>query len=234
VATMDDDLQQPPEELPKLLEALLSHPDWDAVVGSWPRDEGLWRNLGSWVHAAIHRMAHKTSIAYRHTTFRVLRRPVVEALIAHETRAPLVGQLLRQTTHRIGSVPVEHRQRVHGTSSFRMSAGMRTVLTNMLQGTTLPLRALSVMGTAAAVMSVMIAGVYLLRWIAAANPPPGWTSTFLAILFFGGATLLGVGLLGEYLALVLHEVRRPPRWTIRATMGEGALDDTSLQSPDRG
>jgi polyisoprenyl-phosphate glycosyltransferase len=223
VATMDDDLQQPPEELPKLLAALLDHPEWDVVVGSWPRDEGLLRNLGSWVHALVHRLAHRTSTSYRHTTFRVLRRPVVESLLDNETRAPLVGQLLRQTTHRIGTVPVEHRRRAHGRSSFRMRTGVRTVATNLFQGTTLPLRALSVLGFAASVLSLLLAAVFLLRWAGGANPPPGWTSSFLAILFFGGATLLGVGLLGEYLSLVLEEVRRPPRWRIRGQVGDRRL-----------
>ena len=55
----------------------------------------------------------------------------------------------------------------------------------------------------------------LARWSAGYSTPPGWASSFLAIIFFGGATLFGIGILGEYIHLLLREVRRPPRWSIR-------------------
>lgn len=221
VATMDDDLQQPPSELPKLLDAIAQHDEWDAVVGQWSRDAGTLRNLGSRVHALVHRLAHRTPTTYRHTTFRVLRRPVVDALVAHETRTPLVGALLRGVTHRIGTVEVEHRARPYGSSSFRLSAGVARVVTNLLQGSTAPLRALSLLGTGSALLAVVLAVVFLARWAAGAQTPAGWMSSFLAVLFFGGAALLGVGLLGEYTSLVLREVRRPPRWRVRSRLGGG-------------
>lgn len=222
VVTMDDDLQQPPAELPKLLDALDAHAEWDAVVGQWPRDGGFLRDAGSWVHALVHRLAHRTPTSFRHTTFRALRRPAVDALLAHETRTPLVGALLRQVTRRIGTVEVEHRQRPYGTSSFRVGAGVSRVLTNMLQGSTAPLRALSMLGIGCSLLALLLAAVFLTRWMLGAQTPPGWMSSFLAVVFFGGATLFGVGLLGEYTSLVLREVRRPPRWNVR-----GRLDGRS-------
>lgn len=232
VATMDDDLQQPPEELPKLLDALDAHEEWDAVVGQWSRDAGLMRDLGSWVHALVHRLAHRTPTSYRHTTFRVLRRPVVDALLAHETRTPLIGALLRQITHRIGVVEVDHRERPFGTSSFRLSAGVSRVVTNLLQGSTAPLRALSLLGVGSSLLALVLAAVFLMRLVLGAQTPPGWMSSFLAVLFFGGATLFGVGLLGEYTSLVLREVRRPPRWNVRERLGR--RDTGAHQASDHG
>lgn len=226
VATMDDDLQQPPEELPTLLDALETHPDWDAVVGSWKRDEGLLRNFGSWVHAAADRLAYGTPREWRHTTFRVMRRPVIDALVANETRTPVVTPLLRQVASRVHNVEVEHHDRPHGSSGFRMIHGVRTVAGNFLSASTLPLRALWVFGVLSSVVAFLVGLVYLVGWaLGRLSPPPGFLSTFLIVTFFGGATLFGMGLLGEYMALIMREVRRPPRWAIRQIIGGESTKD---------
>ena len=219
VATMDDDLQHPPEELPKLLDALAAHPDWDAVVGSWARDEAGWRNVGSWVHQYLDRIAHGTPKNFRHSGFRLMKRPAVRAIVEHETRAPVVGPLLKQTSSRVYNVEVSHDDREFGSSGFRVGEGVRRVLTNFLHGTALPLRIVSRFGMLCAVFSVLLGGFFLARWILGYETPPGWASTFLATVFFGGATLFGVGILGEYTHLVLLEARRPPRWNIRGEIG---------------
>ncbi len=219
VATMDDDLQQPPEELPKLLDALASNPRLDAVVGSWPRDEGLFRDLGSWVNEGVDRLAHRTPKGFRHSAYRVMRRRVVEALLEHETRAPVVWSLLGQTSGRIANVEVAHAPRLYGQSGFRFLHGVKLVLTNFFQVSTLPLRALSAFGMACSALAFLLAIAFVVRYVSGVQTPPGWASSFLAVVFFGGATLFGLGLIGEYLSLVLKEVKRPPRWSVRATVG---------------
>lgn len=219
VATMDDDLQHPPEELPRLVDALLEHPDWDAVVGSWPRDEGLVRDLGSWLNEMVDRLAHGTSPGFRHTAFRVLRRPVVDALLDHETRTPVLWSLLMKTSYRIENVSVRHDDRPYGSSNFRFREGARTVLTSFFQGSTLPLRFLSILGFSCSALAAVTGFVYVLRALFGVDTPPGWASSFLAVVFFGGATLFGVGLIGEYIRLVMVEVKRPPRWMIRRELG---------------
>lgn len=215
VATMDDDLQHPPEELPKLLDALDEHPDWDAVVGRWSRDESAWRNFGSWVHQLFDRIAHGTSKDFRHSGFRVMRGSSARALVEHQTRTPAVGPLLNQVAQRVYNVDVEHHQRPYGRSGFRTGEGVHRVLSNFLHGTALPLRLLSRFGLLCSLLAAALGVYFLARWWLGYQTPPGWASTFLAIVFFGGATLFGVGILGEYTHLVLREVRQPPRWSIR-------------------
>ncbi|MDP8931470.1 MAG: glycosyltransferase family 2 protein [Actinomycetota bacterium] len=219
VATMDDDLQHPPEELPKLLDALAQHPDWDAVVGAWPRDEGLLRDIGSWINETVDRLAHKTPKGFRHTAYRVMRRQVVDALLEHQTRTPVVWSLLGQVTSRVHNVEVAHRARPYGRSGFRVVHGVKLVLTSFFQASTLPLRALSAFGVLCSLLAFLIGLVLLVRYLAGVHTPQGWASSFLAIVFFGGATLFGLGLIGEYLSLVIAEVKRPPRWNVRTTIG---------------
>jgi hypothetical protein len=76
------------------------------------------------------------------------------------------------------------------------------------------------------VLSLMF-GLYLLIRAALGQPgPQGWMSTFVAVLFFGGSILFGIGVLGQYIATIIAEVRRPPRFSVRRAMPEG----TSVRS----
>lgn len=228
VATMDDDLQQPPEQLPVLLNALLEQPTWDAVVGTWPRDDRWFRNLGSLVHRAVDRLVYRTPRDFRHTSFRVLRRPVVDAMLQHGTVTPVLGPLLRQVTSRVHNVEVDHHDRPYGTSNFRVGQAARTVLNNLLQASSLPLRLLSQFGLVVAAIAILLGLALIARVLAGSPGPPGWTSTALLTTFFGGATLFGLGLLGEYIHLIVDEVRRPPRWAIRQRLGRADQSDDTL------
>ena len=215
VATLDDDLQHPPEELAKLLDALDEHPDWDVVVGAWERDEGWFRDLGSWVFQLADRVAHGTPKGFRHSGFRVMRRPAARALIEHETRMPSIGPLLKQIARNVHNVPVEHHERPYGRSGFQIGEGVYRVISHFLHGTALPLRLLSRFGLLCAGLAVALGLYFFSRWLLGYQTLMGWASSFLAIVFFGGSALFGIGILGEYTHLLIREVRRPPRWNIR-------------------
>lgn len=216
VVTMDDDLQHPPEELAKLLDALEEHPEWDVVIGAWPRDQGLFRNFGSKVYATLDRIAYGTPKDFRYSGFRAIRRPVVDALLAHQTRYPVVGPLLRQCSDRVFNVEVDHHDREFGHSGFRVGYAIRTVLANFFHGSTLPLRLLSRFGLLCSAAALLFALYLVGRWYFGGPTLLGWTSGLLAIVFFGGATLFGLGILGEYMRLMMLEVRKPPRFNIRS------------------
>ncbi len=219
VVTMDDDLQHPPEEIPVLLNALHDHPGWDAVVGSWDRDHGVLRSLGSTVHARLDQLAYGTPKGFRLTAFRALRRPVVDALVQHETRTPAVNPLILSSAQQVHNVAVEHRERPRGSSTFTLRGGMSHTMQNFLQGSTLPLRLLSQFGLIALLGAVLIGLYQLVRWVFGADTPAGWMSSFIATLFFGGAILVGIGLLGEYISLLMKNATMPPRWSVRRTVG---------------
>jgi polyisoprenyl-phosphate glycosyltransferase len=215
VVTMDDDGQHDPASVGDLLAVLEDAPDLDAVVGSWPRDQGALRGIGTRVHGAVNAIAYESPKGFRHTAFRAIRRPVVDAMVRRGTTTPVISSLLWHTTRRIANVEVVHRDRSHGVSNFRFLDSTRTVVRNLLQASTLPLRLLSTFGIAAALLAFAVSLVYLGRWLAGAQPPAGWTSTFLLSAFFGGATLFGIGLVGEYVGLALQEVRGRQGWEIR-------------------
>jgi polyisoprenyl-phosphate glycosyltransferase len=134
VATMDDDLQHPPEALGALLGALSSDPSLDAVVGAWSVDGRPARQVATRLKDLALRLALGAPGGTQHTALRLLRRPLVDAMLL--TRAPGAGptQLLWQQTRAIATVTVPHHPRTSGRSGYRGLTAARLLLQ-------LPLRA---------------------------------------------------------------------------------------------
>lgn len=218
VVTMDDDLQHIPEEIPKLLDALEQNPEWDVVIGSWPRgNDGGFRSVGSRLFEWLQNVAHPSGGHLRHTGFRALRRPVADAMAGHGTRHPVMTSLILEVAGSVHNLEVEHRARPHGSSNFQLAGAIRLTLDAFVQSSALPLYWISAVGFGVAFVAAIVGAVYVTRSLLGAETPPGWTSTFLAVLFFGGAILATLGLVGRYIAVIMTEVRRPPRWVVRDT-----------------
>jgi polyisoprenyl-phosphate glycosyltransferase len=222
VATMDDDLEHRPDQLERLLDELEIRPDLDAVVATWPVERSLSRDLGTRIHALADRIAWGTPKGFRHTAFRVMRRPVCDAIVDHRTRTPIVGPILTQVSGRVENVEVEHGTRAHGTSGFTVREGARRVVRNFTAGSTAPLKLISALGLLLAFAAFTLGGLLLLRWAFGAESPSGWLSVMLATVFVGGTNLLAFGILGSYIDVIVREVRRPPRWAVRGTTQHAA------------
>jgi len=216
VATIDDDLQHMPEDLGNLLDALEEHPDWDAAIGTWDRDQSSpVKRFGSWIHAVTDRYSHGTPKGFRHTSFRLMRRPLADALVEHETRTPVLGPLITQMSNHVYNVPVRHVPRPYGSSTITVRESVNRVVDNIVHGTTLPLRLLARLGLVAAGGSILVSAYLVARFALGSHAPEGWTSVFLATMFFGGACLLGIATIGRYLSVIVEETRGRPKWTVR-------------------
>jgi glycosyltransferase involved in cell wall biosynthesis len=233
VATMDDDLQQWPEEIGKLLDALDAHPEWDAAVGTWERDQAhVVKRVGSWAHAFVDRHVQGTPAGFRHTSFRVMRRPLVDALVEHDTRTPVLGPLIRQLSSRVHNVEVKHSPRPYGRSTITLRESMNRVITNIIHGSTLPLRLLARLGLTAAAFSVVLGTYFFARWLAGIQTPTGWASVMLATVFFGGMSLVGIATIGRYLSVIVEETRGRPKWAVRSVMDSGRITEVSAPVVD--
>ena len=215
LVTMDDDLQHPPEEIPRLVSALEEHPDWDVAMGSWPRDEGWLRNLGSRIFGALQNRALPEGSHLQHTAFRALRRPVADAIVDHGTRNPVMTSLIIEVASSVHNVEIAHNRRLHGSSNFSLGRSVATTLDNFLAASTLPLRWISYFGFLSAAVAAFLGAFYVIRAAIGVQTPPGWASSFLSTAFFGGSILGSIGLIGRYLELILREVRQAPRWVVK-------------------
>ncbi len=220
VITMDDDLQHDPKDIPRLVQALQSNPEIDCVIGSFAKKRHSWlRNLGSRAMAILNQYAYGKPVNLQLTTFRALRRPVVDAICSHGTINPIIAPMLLRSTRRIMNVPVTHHERPYGKSNYRTFSLIRTFSGHFLYSSTLPLKIVSTLGIASVVGSAFGGALYLYRYLLGNHPPPGYTSIVLLILFFGGMTLFSIGVLGEYIAKVIEEVARAPRYVVRQVKG---------------
>lgn len=216
IVTMDDDLQHPPEEIPKLLAALEDAPEWDVVIGSWERgNDGRFRHFGSRVFERAQNLAVNRGTHLRQTGFRAFRQKVGQAMVQHETRHPVLPSLILEVADGVHNVEVRHEQRAFGDSNFSFRSAVKLTVDNFVQSSALPLLWISGFGFFVAFLAGVLGLVYVIRAFAGADTPEGWASVFLAVMFLGGSILASIGLLGRYVAVIMTEVRRPPRWFVR-------------------
>ncbi len=221
VLTMDDDFQHPPEELPKLIEALAARPDLLCVMGDYKvRGQGPLRRLGSALFSRILDRAYGKPAGVRTTSFRIMRRPLVDSILAFRTARPQLGPLIVSLTRQVANVPVEHQQRPAGRSNYNLFSLLSNTLDSVVYASTVPLRFLSTFGVLCAGAALLAGLGYFIRWATGGIGVAGWITQILLIIFFGGVTLLGLGVLGEYVARIIGEVTGPERYRIARTCGE--------------
>jgi glycosyltransferase involved in cell wall biosynthesis len=203
VVTMDDDLQHPPEEIPKLLAALEGN---DVVVGvPINREHGALQNLGSALMRLIVRTVFHPPAGFSASAFRLMKREVADQVAMSGTAYPYISGMILRLTNRVTGVPVEHHPRVHGRSTYTFWTLAKLASNLIVNFTTLPLRVLAVVGLAVSVVSFAFLLYVIGAKLFAANFQAGWPSLIVVISFFGGLNLLALAVVLEYLVRLLNE-----------------------------
>ncbi|MGA1825569.1 MAG: glycosyltransferase family 2 protein [bacterium] len=216
VITMDDDLQHPPEEIPKLLEAIRNNDEIDAVFASYESKQHSWfRNLGANVINAITSYVFIKNKGLKLTSFRIMRRPIVKELENARYHNPRIGQLILRITHRITNVQVKHHPRKLGRSSYSFHRLVSDSLDNILSNSSLPLQIVSYIGFSSSLLSILLSLYYLYKYLFIGISVPGWTTTILLLLFFFGILFFSLGIVGEYLIRILREVQGSRKSVVR-------------------
>ena len=233
IVTTDDDLQQPPRELPKLIQMLLDNDATDCVIASFGnKKHNLLRNLGTGIMDLLFRVIYKKPRGIRSTSMRAMRRPLVTAISEYSTINPNINALIFQTTNRIKSVSVEHQERVAGKSGYGILRLLTLLIDNVVSVSTLPLKCISMVGFLAAFASFILGVFYVLQYFFTENiaADTGFMTQVLLIIFFGGTTLFAIGLLGEYIIRILEEVRGRPRFVIRQATNVESQNDSAAEA----
>lgn len=227
--TIDDDLQHPPEEIPKLLDVLDS--GYDVVYGTPQKEQhGFVRDLASRITKLALQSAMGAETAASVSAFRAMRTRVRDAFA--EFRGPFVSLdvLLTWDTDRFASVQVRHEPREAGTSNytFRMLVSHAV---NMLTGfSAIPLQIASIMGFLVALFGLVILGYVLYMFFVHGHVVPGFTFLSSIIAIFSGVQLFSIGVIGEYLARMHFRLMDKPAYVVgEATVGEPAVAPASQQ-----
>lgn len=209
IITMDDDLQHPPEELPKLLEALRD--DVEVVYGP-PLAErhGCWRDLASIITKLALQGAMGAETARNVSALRVFRTRLRDAFANYQSSFVSIDVLLTWGTRRFTAVRVRHDPRTIGRSNYTFRK-LTTHALNMMTGfSTLPLQVASFIGFALTLFGFGVL-LYVAGRLLVEESVPGFPFLASIIAIFSGAQLFSLGIIGEYLARVHFRLMdRPP------------------------
>jgi polyisoprenyl-phosphate glycosyltransferase len=205
VITMDDDLQNPPDQvLPLIDEAMRGH---DAVFGRFERKQAAsYRRLGSLAISLINRRIFGQPADLAVSNFRILRRDVVDRICHSQTAYPYItGQALLYSANR-SDVSVRHEPRRIGKSHYTMARIIRLVFTILFSYSSFPLRIAAFGGFVISLVSFVIGGVYLVLGLVGETRVPGWTTIVVLLAIFNGFTIALLSMLGEYVVRTLNAV----------------------------
>lgn len=218
VITMDDDLQHPPEELPKLVAAMHDHSTMDCIMGRYEcKRHGILRNAGSRLVAGIMFKLYDKPADVVTTSFRIMRRDFAQTLLLYRVAHPQLGPLIVRLSRKVMNVSVEHHPRPHGRSGYALGKMMRETWQSIINASVAPLRFVSLTGAGVAALGFLYGAALVFRRAFGGITVPGYTSIIVTIAFFSGLILVSIGVLGEYLGRIIQELTGMPKYTVRET-----------------
>ncbi len=228
IITLDDDLQNPPEEIPKLLAALSAGAD---VVYGTPLQEqhGFWRDMASRITKVALSGGMGAETARKVSAFRAFRSGVRDAFSNYPGPFVSIDVLLTWGTNRFVSVPVHHDARQDGESNYTMRRLIVHALNMMTGFSVVPLQIASLVGFAFTFVGILVLAFVLGRYLLEGTSVPGFPFLASIVAIFSGAQLFALGIIGEYLARMHFRSMEQPAYTVRSTTsrapsGPGAED----------
>jgi undecaprenyl-phosphate 4-deoxy-4-formamido-L-arabinose transferase len=216
VVTLDADLQNPPEEIPRLLQAIDAGND---VVGGWraERQDQAYRRLASRLHNRITSLIVGVPMHDYGCMLRAYRRHIIDTVIQCDEKAAFIPALANSFAKRVAEIEVAHDERAGGQSKYNLLRLAQLSL-NLITGfSLLPIQVLSMTGVAIALLDMAFAVALLGHRLIYGPQQEGAMWTLFAVLFFFvGLLFLAIGLIGEYVGRIYLEVRRRPTYLVRA------------------
>jgi undecaprenyl-phosphate 4-deoxy-4-formamido-L-arabinose transferase len=219
VVTMDDDLQNPPEEIGKLLAKL--DEGFDMVYGKPQKEQhGIWRDLASQVTKIALQGAMGAETARNVSAFRAFRTPIRAAFANYQGPFPSIDVLLTWGTTRFSAVEVRHNPRRFGVSNYTFRKLVIHALNMMTGFSVLPLQVASLVGFIFTMFGFLVFIYVIGRYLIQGGVVPGFAFLASIIAIFSGAQLFALGIMGEYLARMHFRLMERPSYVVRS--------DTSL------
>jgi undecaprenyl-phosphate 4-deoxy-4-formamido-L-arabinose transferase len=225
VITMDDDLQNPPEEVVKLYDhARLG--GWDVVYTRYAvKQHAGWRNLGSrFANRVADRLLDKPKGLYL-SSFRCMSAMVVQAVTRYSGPYPYVDGLIMQVTQRIDSIEVRHLPRLEGRSNYTVVRLVRLWLNLATSFSLAPLRLAIFAGLGLSVLGAIGAVATIGEALFVHKTPSGYASTMTVLLLVSGVQSMILGVLGEYVGRTFLSANGKPQGTIRSIQRNAAGQD---------
>ncbi len=219
VVTIDDDLQHPPEEIPKLLARL--DEGYDVVYGAPEHEQhGLWRDLASQVTKLALRSAMGAETAHKVSAFRAFHLQLRDAFAGYQSPFVSIDVLPTWATNRFAAIPVRHDSRWAGESNYSFLKLLAHALNMMTGFSVFPLQLASLIGFSFTAFGSVVLAYVLGRYMIQGTSVPGFPFLASLIAIFSGAQLFALGIIGEYLARMHVRMMGRPTYSVRQATSE--------------
>lgn len=214
VVIMDSDLQDRPEDIPRLIDALLQK-DASMAIAKWKsRKDGFFKKYVSrffyHVSQRITKINHEPNLG----VFRVIRKEVVEELIKYKEKTSSTLSLLYWIGVDYVTIELERDKRFAGKSGYTLKKMLKLTLDRIFSFSMFPIRAAIFTGLLVSALSFVLAIILVIRYFTG-NVAPGWTSTIVLVLFLFGLNFIFLGIIGEYLGRIFLESKQRPKYIIK-------------------
>lgn len=231
IVTLDADLQNPPEEIPKLL--ALTDQGYDTVGGiRMRRQDTVFRRIASWTVSRVTTQITGIRLTDYGCMLRAYSREVVDLINKCEENATFIPALAQTFSRRPAEVPVAHAARSAGESKYSLYRLFRLNFDLMTGFSVVPLQLFTLFGFIVASGGFLF-GVYLLvrRFLLLRQSEADGVFTLFALAFLVmGVLMAGLGIVGEYIGRIYHEVRGRPRYLVRRVYGGQEMPAMSLHA----
>jgi undecaprenyl-phosphate 4-deoxy-4-formamido-L-arabinose transferase len=215
VVTLDGDLQNPPEEIPRLVARL---EEGYEVVGGWreERQDPLFRRAASELINRLTSYAVGVTMNDYGCMLRAYRRSIVQQIVDCDERSSFIPALANALAKRTAEIEVQHAGRWSGRSKYGLMKLLRLSFDLITGFSLLPIQMMSLAGILVALLGMGFGAFLLVRRLFVGPESEGVFTLFAILFVFIGVLILAVGLVGEYVGRIYLEVRRRPTYRIRA------------------
>ncbi|MEY3991118.1 MAG: hypothetical protein RI985_2199 [Chloroflexota bacterium] len=222
VITIDDDLQNPPEEIIHLIDAMREG-NHDLVFGRFvQKQHSLVRRLGSGLIRQMNNRIFMCPPDIVPTNFRLIRRDVVDRMLGYRTAYPYTTGLGLMFAQSVGNAWVKHQERHEGKSNYNLVRIVSLVLRILFNYSIWPLRLVTITGFVIASVSFLIGVVLIVRKLFDNIQIEGWTGIMVMLALLNGVIILMLGMLGEYTIRILQQMNSKETYHIKEIVNHDA------------
>lgn len=214
VVVLDDDLQTPPEAIPKLI--LEINKGYDIVFANYKyKSHSIFKKFGSKLNDITLNFLLNKPKDIRITSFFITRKFIVKEIIKYKGPYPFIGGLLFRTTDNISKVYIKHGGRVFGKTNYNLIKLLRLWINGFTNFSIKPLRISFILGCLCSISGFLAALVIIIYKLTNPNIVVGWSSILVSILILSGLQLIVLGSLGEYIGRIFLSINNHPQFIIR-------------------
>lgn len=216
IIACDDDGQTPVDTSFRLIEKLFEG-DYDVVCAKYENrgSRSLFRRLGTWADRTMVKVFLEKPDDFNTAIYFVAKRFVIEEITKYDNPYPYWTGLLLRTTHNVGNVLVDQKNRAAGESGYTMKKLLSLWINGLTTFSIKPLRFATIAGSVLALIGFIIIVFLVIGKLVNADISVGWTSLIATNILVGGLIMLMLGMIGEYIGRIYISLNESPQYVIR-------------------